>query len=131
MQRPAKVLRSPLGLLHPTATTKLRPPTQASELFAHPGVTVLPDFDALIDRDTAAYAAKVKPSSITSWVSRGWKDPETGERRKLERRAVDSVGRHLDRYGDVVAAERATRGRGKARDWSLLDVNSAGMPHAC
>ena len=89
----------------------------------------MPDFEALIDRDTAAYAAKVKPSAIGMWVSRGWKDPDTGERRKLERRGTDWQGRHLYRYGDVMAAERATRRRGRQRDWSVLNLNS-GMAHA-
>ncbi|WP_045740882.1 hypothetical protein [Actinoplanes rectilineatus] len=74
-----------------------------------------PDFDALIDRDTAAHAARVSPSSITSWVSRGWRDPDTGDRHKLERRGTDPWGRHLYRYGDVMAAERATRRRGRTR----------------
>ncbi len=92
---------------------------------------MIPDFDALVDRDTAAWAAKVKPLSISSWVSRGWKDPDSGERKFLERRGVDHQGRHLYRYGDVMAAEKATRRRGRPRDWVALNLNSAGMPHAC
>ncbi len=90
----------------------------------------MPDFDALIDRDTAAFAAKVTPSAVAMWVSRGWTDPRTGERRKLEAKGRDWQGRHLYRYGDVMAAEQATRRRGRRRDWSTLDANSSGMAHA-
>jgi hypothetical protein len=64
------------------------------------------------------------------WVSRGWVDPETGERRKLETRGSNWQGRHLYRYGDVMTAERATRRKGRRRDRSALDLNSAGMTHA-
>lgn len=87
-------------------------------------------FDVLIDRDTAAFVAKVKPSAVTSWASRGWIDPGTGERRKLEAQGRDWQGRHLYRHGDVLAAEQATRRRGRRRDWAALNVNSSGMARA-
>jgi hypothetical protein len=93
-------------------------------------VNVTPDFDALIDRDTAAYAAKVKPSAVAMWVSRGWRDPTTGERRKLEASGRNWRGGHLYRYGDVMAAELATRRKGRPRDWAALNANSSGMARA-
>lgn len=90
----------------------------------------MPDFDALIDRDTAAFAAKVKPSAVAMWVSRGWIDSATGERRKLASRGRNWQGCHLYRYGDVMDAERATRRTGRPRDWTVLNINSSGMAHA-
>lgn len=87
-----------------------------------------PDFDALIDRETAAHAANVKPSAIAMWVSRGWVDPDTGSRRYLAAAGRDWQGRHLYRYADIAAAERATRRRGRRRDWAVLNLNSARMP---
>jgi hypothetical protein len=96
-------------------------------LSSFPGVSVISDFDALIDRETAACAAKVTPSAVAMWVSRGWLDPQTGDRRTLESRGRDWQGRHLYRYSDVMAAERATRRTGRPRNWSFLNVNSSGM----
>lgn len=98
------------------------------------GVTVNdhPD-DARLTRDLAAHAADVKPSTVAMWASRGWVDPVTGERRKLEVAARDWRGRPLFRYTDVMAAEQATRRRGRKRDkqtWAALDINSAGFPLA-
>lgn len=90
--------------------------------------------DARLTRDLAAYAAGVKTSAVAMWVSRGWVDPTTGERRKLEVAARDWRGRPLFRYADVMAAEQATRRRGRKRDtqhWTELDMNSGGMQHAC
>ena len=81
--------------------------------------------DALIDRDTAAHAAKVSRSTIAMWVSRGWKDPATGQRRHLDTAGHDWAGRHLYRYRDVLAAEQATRRTGRRRDWNALDHNTA------
>ena len=89
--------------------------------------------DALLTRDLAAHAAQVKPSSVAMWASRGWVDPGTGERRKLEPADRDWRGRPLYRYGDVMAAESATRRRGRSRtgpSWTALDVNSSGMGYA-
>lgn len=89
--------------------------------------------DALLTRDVAAHAAGVKLSAITMWTSRGWVDPVTRERRKLEIVKRDWRGRALFRHADVMAAEQATRRRGRKRDkdkWRALDVNSAGMAHA-
>lgn len=87
----------------------------------------MPDFDALIDREAAAFAAKVTPSAVAMWVSRGWIDPASGERRKLEPAGADWRGRHLYRYGDVMTAEQATRRRGRTRDWTSINLNSTGM----
>lgn len=86
--------------------------------------------DALITRDLAAHAAGVKPSAVNMWTSRGWIDPATGERHKLEVVKKDWRGRCLYRYGDVMAAEKATRRRGRKRDWSALNANTSGMAHA-
>lgn len=86
----------------------------------------------LLTRDLAALAAGVKPSAVAMWASRGWVDPATGERRKLEPASRDWRGRPLYRYGDVMAAEQATRRRGRQRDkvkWQALNVNSSGMAH--
>ncbi len=89
--------------------------------------------NVLLTRDVAAHAAGVKLSAITMWASRGWVDPATGERRKLEVVKRDWRGRALFRYADVMAAEQATRRRGRKRDkqhWAALDANSNGMAHA-
>lgn len=89
--------------------------------------------DVLLTRDIAAHAAGVKPSSITMWTSRGWLDPVTGQRRKLDVVRHDWRGRALFRYTDVMLAEQATRRRGRKRDkakWDALNVNSSGMAHA-
>lgn len=87
----------------------------------------------LITRDVAAFAAGVKTSAVTMWTSRGWVDPVTGERRKLAIADRDWRGRALFRYCDVMAAEQATRRRGRKRDaqhWTDLNDNSSGMAHA-
>ena len=89
--------------------------------------------DALIHTDLAAHAAGVSESTIGMWAARGWIDPSTGERRKLEVADRDWRNRPLYRYADVMAAEQATRRRGRrrgTRDWASLDVNSAGLPAA-
>jgi hypothetical protein len=88
----------------------------------------------LLHRDLAAYAAGVKPSTVAMWASRGWVDPDSGERRRLEPAGRDWRGRPLYAYADVMAAERGTRRRGRRRDprhWDDLDTNSSGMLHAC
>lgn len=91
--------------------------------------------DARLTRDLAAHAAGVQPTAIAMWVSRGWIDRTTGQRRHLEVAARDWRGRPLFRYADVMAAEEGTRGRGRARvkrtDWTALNANSSGMQHAC
>jgi hypothetical protein len=87
----------------------------------------------LLNRDLAAYAAGVKPSAVAMWASRGWVNPATGQRRFLEVADRDWRGRPLYRYLDVMAAEQATRRRGRPRDkakWTDLDINSAGMAQA-
>jgi hypothetical protein len=87
----------------------------------------------LLYTDLAAHAAGVSLSTIGMWVSRGWKDPGSGEQRRLEPAGRDWRGRPLYRYTDVMAAEQATRRRGRKRDrqhWVALDVNSAGFPLA-
>jgi hypothetical protein len=87
----------------------------------------------LLPRDLAAHAAGVKGSTVAMWASRGWSDPDDGERRTLEVAGRDWRGRPLYRYADVMAAEQATRRRGRKRDrqhWTALDVNSAGFPLA-
>ena len=90
--------------------------------------------DARLTRDLAAHAAEVKPSTVAMWASRGWVDPGSGERRKLEPVAYDWRGRPLYRYGDVMAAESATRRRGRPRtgprSWTALDVNSNQVRYA-
>jgi hypothetical protein len=80
--------------------------------------------DALIDRETAAHVAKVSRSTVAMWVSRGWVDPTTGERRHLEVAGQDWAGRHLYRYGDVLAVEQATRRTGRRRDWTAANHNN-------
>lgn len=86
-----------------------------------------------LTRDLAAHAAGVKVSTVAMWASRGWVDPNTQERRVLEVAGRDWRGRPLFRYADVMAAEQATRRRGRQRDkakefWASLDINSAGLP---
>ncbi len=90
--------------------------------------------DRLLHRDVAAHAASVSPTTISIWASRGWVDPSTGERRVLEVAERDWRGRPLYRHADVLAAEQATRRRGRKRDsakWLELDVNPGGFPLAC
>jgi hypothetical protein len=85
-----------------------------------------------LTRDLAAHAAGVKPDTVTMWASRGYVCPQTGERRWLAVAERDWRGRPLYAYADVMAAERATRRRGRRRDgqWVALDVNSSGMRRA-
>lgn len=88
----------------------------------------------LLTRDLAAHAAGVSGSTVAMWASRGWHDPATGEHRLLEVAERNWRNRPLYRYSDVMAAEQATRRRGRRRDtqnWLALDQNSAGMRHAC
>ncbi len=116
----------------PETLTKPRSTTQVPGLFACPAEVFVGDH--LMHRDLAAHAAKVTPSTVAMWASRGWKDPATGERRKLEVADRDWRGRPLYRYLDVMRAEQQTRRRGRQRDtakWAELDVNSSGMPHVC
>jgi hypothetical protein len=90
--------------------------------------------EPLLHTDVAAHAAGVTESTIGMWASRGWKDPVTGERRYLEVAKRDWQKRPMYRYADVMAAEKATRRRGRSRkriNWPALDVNSSGMSHAC
>ena len=87
----------------------------------------------LLTRDLAAHAAGVSGSTIARWASRGWNDPATGKRHVLEVADRDWRKRPLYRYADVMAAEKATRRRGRRRDsqaWTFLDHNSAGSPVA-
>lgn len=89
--------------------------------------------EPLLTRDLAAHAANVSGSTVAMWASRGWTDPSSGERRILEVDSRDWRGRPLYRYADVMAAEKATRRRGRKRDkakWAALDINSAGMLQA-
>lgn len=86
--------------------------------------------EPLLTRDLAAHAANVSGSTVAMWASRGWKDPATGEHHKLEAASRDWRGRPLYRYADVMAAERATRRRGRRRDWAALNLNSVGLRHA-
>lgn len=96
------------------------------------------DMDAPLTRDLAATAAGVDPSVISMWAYRGWIDPDTGERRKLEVVGRDWRNRPQYRHGDVMAAERATRRSGKshrrpasgAQSWAALDVNQPQMRYA-
>ncbi len=90
--------------------------------------------DRLLHRDLAAHAVNVSGSTVAMWASRGWKDPATGGHRKLEVADRDWRGRPLYRYADVLAAEQATRRRGRRRDsakWAALDVDPGGFPLAC
>jgi hypothetical protein len=85
----------------------------------------------LLTRDLAAHAAGVSGSTVAMWASRGWTDPVTGEHHTLEVAGRDWRKRPLYRFADVMTAEKATRRRGRKRgriDWTLLDVNSAGIP---
>lgn len=87
----------------------------------------------LLTRDLAAHAAGVSGSTVAMWASRGWTDPASGERRILEVAGRDWRNRPLYHYADVMAAERATRRRGRRRGsqaWALLDRNSSGLPVA-
>ena len=89
--------------------------------------------DPRLTRDLAAHAAGVKPDTVKKWTTRGWVDPATGQRRFLEVAARDWRGHPLYRYADVMAAEQATRRRGRQRDkakWDALNVNSNGMARA-
>ena len=88
--------------------------------------------DALLRKDVAAHAAGVSVSTVAMWASRGWTDPDTGQLHNLQVADRDWRGRPLYRYADVMAAEKATRRRGRRRGaaWAVLDVNSAGMPAA-
>jgi hypothetical protein len=84
----------------------------------------------LLTRDLAAHAAGVSGSAVAMWASRGWTDPCTGEHHVLEVADRDWRKRPLYRYADVMAAERATRRRGRRRGtqhWVSLDRNSAGL----
>lgn len=112
--------------------TPLTPVVAGSSSF--PGVTVDDaSTEPRLTRDLAAHAAGVTASTVAMWASRGWVDPITGERRKLEVAARDWRGRPLFRYADVMAAEQATRRRGRQRDkdkWRALNINSSGMAHA-
>ena len=86
-----------------------------------------------LSRELAAHAAGVKVSTIAMWVSRGWADPATGERHTLEVAARDWRGRPLFRYADVMAAEKATRRRGRKRDrdkQQQFDPDSSAMAYA-
>lgn len=74
-----------------------------------------PRYDAHITRAEAAAAARVDPHVISLWATQGWKDPATGERRRLEVVDRDWRGRPHYRYGDVVAAEAATRRNKRGR----------------
>ncbi len=80
-----------------------------------PGVTMTPHYDAHINRADAAHAARVDPNVITLWTRQGWKDPDTGQRRYLEVAARDWRGRPQYRYGDIMAAEAATRASKRGR----------------
>ncbi len=92
--------------------------------------------DAHLSRQDAAHAARVDPQVISMWAYQGWIDPATGERRKLQVIARDWRNRPFYRYGDVLAAEAATRTSSKGRrrrpqpapkSWAALDLNSADM----
>lgn len=88
---------------------------------------------AHLPRDVAAHAAGVSPETVKKWASRGWVDPDTGERRTLPVAGRDWRGHPLYRYTDVMAAERATRRRGRKRGqqhWAAMNINSAGMSPA-
>lgn len=87
----------------------------------------------LLTRDLAAHAAGVSGSTVAMWASRGWADPTTGEHLVLKVAGRDWRKRPLYRYADVMAAERATRRRGRRRGtqaWAALDHNSSGLPVA-
>lgn len=72
-------------------------------------------YDAHITRQQAATAAGVDPHVISLWATQGWKDPATGQRRRLEVVDRDWRGRPFYRYGDVVTAEAATRRNNRGR----------------
>lgn len=79
------------------------------------GVYVPSAMDARVSRQDAAHLAGVDPQVISMWAYTGWKDPSTGERRRLEVVDRDWRKRPLYRYGDVMAAEKATRRSPKGR----------------
>lgn len=80
-----------------------------------PGVFMPSGMDAHISRQDAAHLAGVDPQVISMWAYAGWKDPTTGERRRLEVVDRDWRKRPFYRYGDVMAAEQATRRSAKGR----------------
>lgn len=124
---------NPHGLSRAQAQVKPRFSPRLAGLSSRLGVPMTDPARALITRDVAAHAAGVKTSAITMWTSRGWKDPATGEHHTLAIAGRDWRGRALFRYADVMAAEQATRRRGRQRDkakWSTLNGNSSGMAHA-
>ncbi len=96
-------------------------------LSSFPGVTV-DDQPVLLPRDIAAHAAGVQPDTVKKWTTRGWVDPDTGQRRFLKVADRDWRGNPLYDYPDVMAAEKATRRRGRKRGpqhWAALNVKSA------
>lgn len=94
-----------------------------------------PNFNAGLSRAQAALAASVSPATVSMWALRGWTNRD-GTQQSLTVVGRDSRGGRLYRYGDILAAEAATRRnpnsrRGTTRrDWADLDVNSAGLPVA-
>lgn len=94
-----------------------------------------PNLEAGLTRAQAALAASVPPATVSMWALRGWVDPD-GATRRLTVVGTDRRGGRLYRYGDILAAEAATRNnpnsrRGTTRrdvqGWAALDVNSSGM----
>ncbi|MEU4558546.1 hypothetical protein AB0F72_09150 [Actinoplanes sp. NPDC023936] len=88
-------------------------------------MTVPAGLDAHLSRQDAAHAAQVDPHVISLWASQGWRDPATGERRRLDVVHRDWRGRPYYRYGDVVAAEAATRQNKRGRPRTRPPVTQA------
>lgn len=98
-----------------TLREKQTPTTPVAGFSSYPGVTMPARYDAHISRRDAAHLARVDPHVISLWATQGWKDPDTGERRRLDVADRDWRGRPLYRYSDVVAAEAATRNSARGR----------------
>lgn len=81
------------------------------------------NLDAYVTRGQAATITGVSEDSIGKWHHRGWLTPD-GERRHL--RTKPGRGRHLRyRLGDILDAERDTRGNPNSRRGSSLLLSVA------
>jgi len=98
-----------------------------------------PNLEAGLTRAQAAQAVGVPPATVSMWALRGWLGSD-GVHHRLTVIGTDVRGGRLYRYGDILAAETATRRNPNSRrgtkqrrspgDWAALDVNSGGMQYA-
>ena len=72
------------------------------------------DRDGLVTASTAADRLGISLQVIHAWRTKGWLNPATGERIRLQDRGRRGRSR-LYRWGDLCEAERTTRRSPKSR----------------